>query len=57
MKFLFLFLAAVGRRFFVVLSVICAAGFLLAAVAEEGLTQKKFDKNVTLAIVGASFEA
>ena len=41
MKFLFLFLAAAGRRFFVVFSAVCAAGFLLAAVAEEGLPQKK----------------
>ena len=53
----FLFLVAGVRRFFVVLSVVCAAGFLLADVAEEGLPQKKFDKDVTLAIVGASFEA
>ena len=57
MKFLFLFLVAGGRRFFVVLSVICAAVFLSQAVVEEGLPQKKFDKDVTLAIVGSSFEA
>lgn len=43
--FLFLFLVAGGRRFSVVLSVVCAADFLLTAVAEVGLTQKKFDKN------------
>ena len=57
MKFLFLFLVASGRRFSVVLSVVCAAVFLSPAVAEEGLPQKKFDKDVTLAIVGSSFEA
>ena len=57
MKFLFFFLVAAGRWFLVVFSVVCAVAFLLAAVAEEGLPQKKFDKDVTLAIVGASFEA
>ena len=35
MKFLFLFLVTGGCRFSVVLSVVCAAGFLLSAVAEE----------------------